>query len=129
MKLSIQNSGDPTFFDDIKNDLQKKFLNAPELNIETIDRIKHDLVVKEYSQAEIRSKVRFLELDKIVYEKDVKISYKLKSVFTSLHSVGGTLLVKIISDGSACRILIGVKALISVENKKNILKGALEGNF
>lgn len=106
-------------FDAIQFDLQKKYLES-EITILPIGEIE--------KSKDLISNIRFFELDKFVYEKDVKISYKLKSVFSALHSVNSSLVFKVVSDGEQCRIYIGVKSK-EVSNTSKVLIGALKGNF
>lgn len=109
---------------DIQYDLQKKYLEDQSLSILPISDIKEEILLKE----NFHYRCRFFHLEKFVYEKDIKISYKLKSVFSSLHSINTTLLFKIVSDGSVCNIYIGTKTKDIVKSSK-VLVGALKGNF
>lgn len=116
--------------DIIKFNLQKNYLLEADLKILPVDNLqKKELLLSEVSQDEIKRKVRFYEMEKFVYEKDVKVTSKLKSVFTTLHSVNSSLLFKIVSDGKECSLYIGVKSGDKVSEKSKVLKGALEGNF
>lgn len=108
----------------IQYDLQKKYLEDQSLSILPISDITEEVLLKE----NFHYRCRFFHLEKFVYEKDIKISYKLKSVFSSLHSINTTLLFKIVSDGSVCNIYIGTKTKDIVKSSK-VLVGALKGNF
>jgi hypothetical protein len=80
-------------------------------------------------KTDIKSSVRFLHLDKFVFEKDDKIIDKLSSVYSSVYSEGATLLIKLVSDGNSCSVYIGViKDGVAAQSQK-VLKGSLEGNF
>lgn len=116
-------------FEDVRIDLQKKYLDRTDLNILPISLIDNESTLKELSTDELLSKIRFFKLEKFVYEKDIKISYKLKSVFTALHSVNSSIILKIVSDGIKCNLYFGVKAAENVTQKSKILQGSLEGNF
>lgn len=111
----------PISISNIQFDLQKLYLNGDFTIVPTSAPL-------SLSNDEVRN-VRFFHLTKFVYEKDIKISYKLSSVFTALHSVGATLIVKLISDGNKCDILIGIKSENRVTDKQKVLVGALTGNF
>lgn len=115
--------------DTIKFDLQKKYLHETDLKVLSINEIKHEVLLSEVSKEEINRSIRFYKLDKFVFEKDVKVTSKLKSVFTTIHSVKSSLLVKIVSDGTHCSLYLGVKSANRVSEKSKVLKGALEGNF
>ncbi|MBO3097823.1 ATP-binding protein [Gelidibacter pelagius] len=114
---------------DIKFDLQKQYLRDDHLSILSIDKLKNEVLLSQVSQEEIRGKIRFFQMQKFVYEKDVKITNKLKSVFTTLHSVDSSVIFKIDSNGTECNLYIGVKSGVKVHEKAKVLKGALEGNF
>lgn len=115
-------------FNTITFDLKKKYLEN-EIEVIPIERLKEEVLLSEFSKEEIRSKIRFFKLEKFVFEKDIKISHKLKSVFTALHSVNSTVIFKIVSNGKECQIFIGVKSGHKVSEKAKVLKGALKGNF
>ena len=119
----------PLNINTIKFDLQKRYLQQTDLIILPITRIKNEVLISEVSKEEIRSKIRFFKLEKFVYEKDVKITNKLKSVFTTLHSVNSSAVFKIVSNGTECSLYIGVKSGVKINEKAKALKGALEGNF
>lgn len=116
-------------FDTIKFDLQKKYLQRTDLKISPLNESQDDALLSEVSTKEMRGKIRFFKLVKFVYDKDIKITNKLKSVFSTLHSVGSSLVFKIVSDGTECNLFIGVKSGVRVNEKSKVLKGALEGNF
>lgn len=105
----------------IQFDLQKLYLNE-EFSIVP------SALPPTLSDENVRE-VRFFHLTKFVYEKDIKISYKLSSVFTALHSVEASLIVKLISDGKKCDILVGVKSDTRITDKQKVLVGAITGNF
>src|SRR5690606_1201930 len=113
----------------LKFDLQKKYLLQTDLSILPIKKVQDEVLISEVSKQEIRSKIRFFKLEKFVYEKDVKITNKLKSVFTTLHSLNSSAVFKIVSNGTECSLYIGVKSGEKVNEKSKVLKGALEGNF
>ncbi|WP_209391400.1 ATP-binding protein [Chryseobacterium sp. RR2-3-20] len=106
-------------FDAIQFNLQKKYLEE-DISILPINDIQ--------TSEDLITQTRFFELEKFVYEKDIKISYKLKSVFSALHSVNSSVIFKIVSNGTQCTIYIGVKSK-AVTNASKVLTGALKGNF
>ena len=115
-------------FDDIQYQLKKRFLEDPSLTLTNIDEYRQHFILTQSTAIEFSTKVRFLHVKKFVYQKDVKISYKLKSLFSAMHSVKATIIYKIVSDGKAFDIYIGVKDK-KVTEKAEVLKGSLEGNF
>ncbi|MDX1718692.1 MAG: ATP-binding protein [Salegentibacter mishustinae] len=129
MHLEEKVSAQPIYLNAVKFDLQKKYLQHTDLRISSINKVRNELLLSEVSKQEIRGKIRFFKLEKFVYEKDVKITNKLKSVFSTLHSVNSSAVFKIVSDGTECCLYIGVKSGDRVNEKSKVLKGALEGNF
>jgi len=116
-----------SIFDRIQADLKKNYLNSEDLNFTPIALV-NDLEIKDINE-DIKTKIRFFKLSKFVYEKDVKISYKLKSVFTALHSLKAGLLFKVVSDGKSCSIYLGIKSSKKANDKAEAVIGALQGNF
>ncbi|WP_051931214.1 ATP-binding protein [Gillisia sp. Hel_I_29] len=114
---------------DIKFDLQKQYLQQTDLSILPFSELDNEILLSTVSKEQIRGKIRFFKLQKFVYEKDVKITDKLKSVFTTVHSINSSLVFKIVSNGTECNLYFGVKAGERVNEKSKVLKGALEGNF
>ena len=80
---------------------------------------------QEYKKADIR----FLKLEKIVYEKDIKIKDKILSVYSAFHNQNAKLILKLVSDGKVCNLYLGVYKINGVTQSVNILKGAIEGNL
>lgn len=119
LQKTNQQVATPMNFDTIQFDLQKKYLES-EISILSVNEVK--------APEDLIAKTRFFELEKFVYEKDIKISYKLKSVFSALHSVNSSVIFKIVSNGTQCTIYIGVKSK-AVTNTSKVLTGALKGNF
>ena len=119
----------PVNLNDLKYDLQKKYLEQSELNIQELSKVENEILLSKISKQEIRGKIRFFKIEKFVYEKDVKITSKLKSVFTTLHSVKTSVIFKIVSDGTECSLYLGVKSGERVNEKSKVLKGTFEGNF
>lgn len=119
----------PLSFMEIQQDLQKSYLATGDYNIVPLENAIAKPAVSEISTDGVMSTVRFFRVEKFVYEKDIKISYKLRSVFTALHSIGATLLMQLKSDGKECGIYFGVKSQSSISSKQGVLKGAFEGNF
>ena len=117
----------------IEFDLQKQFLLDHSLALEQSKLVvKNSLFANGTDKLDadlINQHIRFFELTKFVYEKDITIAYKLRSVFSALHSVNCPLLVKLISDGTTYRFLIGTKSDSKVSDKEQVLRGAIEGNF
>lgn len=120
---------EPLHIAELQFDLQKQYLDNSDLRILPIESISDEVLISSISKNEVMNKVRFFALDKFVYEKDIKISYKLKSVFSALHSVNSSFVLKLVSTGKECKVYVGVKSGDRVNQKADVLKGALVGNF
>ncbi|WP_158850567.1 ATP-binding protein [Algibacter sp. L1A34] len=83
----------------------------------------------ENKEVSFNTSLRFLHLNKFVYEKNLKITDKLLSVYSALYSTGTTFIVKLVSDGTQCDFYIGIKKENDAAKSLKILKGAMEGNF
>ena len=128
MKLQEKESR-PINLNDVKFDLQKQYLEQSGLSIRQLTELENEILLSKVCKQEIRGKIRFFKIEKFVYEKDVKITSKLKSVFTTLHSVKTSVIFKIVSDGTECSLYLGVKSGEKVNEKSKVLKGTIEGNF
>lgn len=73
--------------------------------------------------------IRLMHLTKFVYEKDISITDKFASVYSSLHSLEASVIIKLISDGKKCDIFYGIKKENGGDESLKVLKGAIEGNF
>ncbi|SHG44909.1 DNA helicase HerA, contains HAS-barrel and ATPase domains [Flavobacterium micromati] len=73
--------------------------------------------------------IRLIHLTKFVYEKDISIIDKFTSVYSSLHSLEASVIIKLISDGKKCDIYYGIKKEDHAAKSLKVLKGAIEGNF
>lgn len=126
--LIIQKNEVP-FFEQVSYDFQKKYLLDANYKIAPLENLELCPIKNPDSIEDIAVGIRFLPLTKFVYEKDIKISYKLKSVYTALHSLKSSYILKLSSDGITCNIYVGIKSNTQTTNKAEILKGAIEGNF
>ncbi|AFU67915.1 ATP-binding helicase, putative [Psychroflexus torquis ATCC 700755] len=88
-----------------------------------------EILANDHDEIGFSSNIRFLHLHKFVYEKDIKITDKLLSVYSALYSTGTTLIIKLVSNGNQCDLYIGVKKQYDAAKSLKILKGAFEGNF
>ncbi|MCC5921999.1 MAG: DUF87 domain-containing protein [Cyclobacteriaceae bacterium] len=84
---------------------------------------------QEFKPLDYAKNVRFIRLEKFVYEKNAKVHLKLRSIYSALHSIRVKLIFKVISDGDSCEILLGVKSYSNVSDAIKVLRGSLEGNF
>ncbi len=75
------------------------------------------------------TKMRLIEITKIVYDKKEKFTDKLKSVYSALHSLNSSVALVIKSDGNAVRFFIGIKSLANAAIAGDVLESTLKGNF
>lgn len=89
-------------------------------------------IVKRDSNSQnvhINTSIRLLHLTKFVYEKDISIVDKFTSVYTALHSLEASVIIKLISDGKKCDIYYGIRKELDPAKSLKVLKGAIQGNF
>jgi DNA helicase HerA-like ATPase len=91
----------------------------------------YQIVPKNSTDKEINfnDSIRLMHLTKFVYEKDISIIKKFTSVYSSLHSLNASIIIKLISDGKKCDIYYGIKKEKDAAKSLKVLKGAIEGNF
>ncbi|TDW52752.1 DNA helicase HerA-like ATPase [Flavobacterium sp. 270] len=77
----------------------------------------------------LNTSIRLLHLTKFVYENDISIVDKFASVYSSLHSLESTIIIKLISDGKKCDLYYGIKKDSDAAKSLKVLKGSIEGNF
>lgn len=75
------------------------------------------------------SKLRLIEITKLVFDKNEKFTDKLKSVFSALHNLGSAVALMINSDGNAVRFYMGIRSEKNVSVAGDILESTLRGNF
>lgn len=75
------------------------------------------------------SKMRIIEITKLVFDKNEKFTDKLKSVYSALHSFGSAVSLIIDSDGSKIRFYIGIRSHTNASIAGDVLESTLKGNF
>ncbi len=75
------------------------------------------------------TKMRLIEITKIVYDQKEKFTDKLKSVYSALHSLDSSVALMIQSDGNAVRFFIGIKSMANTAIAGDVLESTLKGNF
>ena len=71
------------------------------------------------------TKMRLIEITKIVYDKKEKFTDKLKSVYSALHSLNSSVALVIKSDGNAVRFFIGIKSFANAAIAGDVLVSTL----
>lgn len=75
------------------------------------------------------SKMRTIEISKIVYDENEKFTDKLMSVYSALYSLGSSVSLIIKSDGNTVRFFFGVRSQQNTAVAGDILESTLKGNF
>lgn len=75
------------------------------------------------------TKLRLIEITKLVFDKNEKFTDKLKSVYSSLHSLNSAVALIINSDGNAVRFFVGIRSFENVSIAGDVLESTLKGNF
>lgn len=75
------------------------------------------------------SKLRIVEISKLVFDENEKFTDKLMSVYSALHSLGSAVALIINSNGDKVRFYIGVRSDINTAIAGDVLESTLKGNF
>ena len=75
------------------------------------------------------SKMRMIEISKLVFDKNEKFVDKLKSVYSALHSFGSSVALIINSDGNRIRFFVGIRSFNNAAIAGDVLESTLKGNF
>jgi hypothetical protein len=85
----------------------------------------------ELRDSDLNDFVRFFKIERLVYEKNENSRDKLVSVFHSVASCGGSIIVLVDSDGEKINYYFGTKAALDahIGQSAEILNKSLSGNF
>lgn len=75
------------------------------------------------------SKLRLMEITKLVFDANEKFTDKLKSVYSSLHSLNSSVALIIDSEGEKIKFFIGIRSEQNASIAGDILESTLKGNF
>ncbi|MDO4301286.1 MAG: DUF87 domain-containing protein [Clostridia bacterium] len=75
------------------------------------------------------SKLRIIEISKLVYDESEKFTDKLMSVYSALHGLNSSVALLICSDGEKIRYYIGVRSDANTSIAGDVLESTLKGNF
>ncbi len=75
------------------------------------------------------SKLRVVEISKLVFDESEKFTDKLMSVYSALHSLNSAVAVIIDSDGNKVSFYIGVRSDQNTSIAGDVLESTLKGNF
>lgn len=75
------------------------------------------------------SKIRIIEISKIVFDSSEKFIDKLMSVYSALYSIQSSVALMIDSDGNGVKFYIGIRSDQNVSIAGDILESTLKGNF
>ncbi|MFI3255155.1 MAG: DUF87 domain-containing protein [Eubacteriales bacterium] len=75
------------------------------------------------------TKLRLVEISKLVYDEKENFLDKMMSVYSALHSFEATVSLILNSDGNEVKFYIGVRSEVSVATVGDVLESTLKGNF
>ena len=75
------------------------------------------------------SKLRVVEITKLVFDENEKFTDKLMSVYSALHNLNSAVALIIDSDGDKVRFLMGIRSDYNTALAGDILESTLKGNF
>ena len=75
------------------------------------------------------SKIRTIEISKLVFDENEKFSDKLMSVYSALHSLNSCVALILKSDGDKIRFYIGIRSENNTAVCCDVLESTLKGNF
>lgn len=75
------------------------------------------------------SKLRIIEITKLVFDEDEKFTDKLMSVYSALHNLNSSVALIIDSDGDKVHFFMGIRSDDNTAVAGDILESTLKGNF
>lgn len=75
------------------------------------------------------SKLRLIEISKLVFDANEKFTDKLMSVYSALHSLNSSVALIINSDGQKIKFYIGIRSEKNSSIAGDVLESTLKGNF
>lgn len=75
------------------------------------------------------SKIRTIEISKLVFDENEKFTDKLMSVYSALHSLNSSVALILKSDGNKIRFYIGIRSENNTAVCCDVLESTLKGNF
>lgn len=75
------------------------------------------------------SKIRTIEISKLVFDENEKFTDKLMSVYSALHSLNSCVALILKSDGNRIRFYIGIRSESNTAVCCDVLESTLKGNF
>ena len=75
------------------------------------------------------SKLRLIEISKLVFDANEKFTDKLMSVYSALNSLNSSVAIIVDSDGEKIRFYIGIRSEENASVAGDILESTLKGNF
>lgn len=75
------------------------------------------------------SKLRLIEISKLVFDENEKFTDKMMSVYSALHSLNSSVALIIDSDGNEAKFYIGIRSDTNTSIAGDVLESTLKGNF
>ena len=88
-----------------------------------------DVIYKEQSNTDFSEHVRLYNLTKIVYSKNENVLDKLISIYNTIYTMGGKIVLILHSDGEKIEFFIGFYKKEEVSHVKSAFESAFNGNF
>lgn len=75
------------------------------------------------------TKIRMIEIDKLVFDSHEKFLDKLMSVYSALHNLGSTVALVLNSDGNVTKLYMGIRSEENISVSLDVMQSTLKGNF
>lgn len=75
------------------------------------------------------SRLRLIEISKLVFDENEKFTDKMMSVYSALHSLNSSVALIIDSDGNEAKFYIGIRSDTNTSIAGDVLESTLKGNF
>ena len=75
------------------------------------------------------TKIRMIEIDKLVFDSHEKFLDKLMSVYSALYNLGSTVALVLNSDGNTTKLYMGIRSEENISVSLDVMQSTLKGNF
>ena len=75
------------------------------------------------------TKIRMIEIDKLVFDSHEKFLDKLMSVYSAIHNLGSTVALMLNSDGNTTKLYMGIRSEENISVSLDVMQSTLKGNF
>ena len=99
------------------------------LNRNYLDKFSSAPIIPIQRQLLDINQLRFIKVNKLIYDKSEKFTDKLKSVYSALNNLKSSVAIMIRSNGIFIEFYIGVKSTSNTSVVGDLLESSLKGNF